>query len=170
MIRTLCRTAFTGQRSVVGRSLRTKTDLFGYEVSTNVKPYIEKIQKVTYYDECSDILVDMNVANTPPDLDTYNAVLEKIATSQKSATPIQGESRIAASMDLMEEMGRADVDPDATTWQHILASCLKDGDSQMALLAATHAQLPTDKIPPVAFPSGQPEEDVLQVKVEAFGF
>eukprot|EP01006_Ploeotia_vitrea_P051716 TRINITY_DN67597_c2_g1_i2.p1 TRINITY_DN67597_c2_g1~~TRINITY_DN67597_c2_g1_i2.p1 ORF type:complete len:169 (-),score=26.17 TRINITY_DN67597_c2_g1_i2:598-1104(-) len=168
MIRTLCRTALTGPRSVVGRSLRSKTDLFGYEVSTNVKPYIEKINKVAYYDETSDILVDMNVANTPPDLDTYNAVLEKIATSQKAATPVDGESRIAASMDLLEEMGRADVDPDGTSWQHIYASCMKDGDAQMALLAATHAQLPTDKIPPVAFPSGQPEDDVLQVKVDVF--
>ena len=55
-----------------------KYDLFGYEVSTETAPWIEKIKKVKTYDEAGELLVQMNVKNCPPDLQTYNATLQAI--------------------------------------------------------------------------------------------
>jgi len=35
-------------------------------------PFIEKIQKAKYYDDAGEVIVEMNLDNTPPDLQTYN--------------------------------------------------------------------------------------------------
>lgn len=82
-----------------------KYDLFGYEVDTNTGPWIEKIKNCKYYDEAGEVLVNMNVKNCPPDLETYNATLQKIfEASSKQEQPVENESKFCAMMDLLEEM------------------------------------------------------------------
>jgi len=110
-----------------------KYDLFGYEVNTNTGPWIEKIKKVKYYDEAGDIMVQMNVANTPPDLATYNAALEQIYTlEKKQEETIPGESKVCAMLDLMEEMDhRNRVKPNATTWTWVMKECVKSSNFRL---------------------------------------
>lgn len=82
-----------------------KYDLFGYEVDTNTGPWIEKIKSCKYYDEAGEVLVNMNVMNCPPDLETYNATLQKIFEApSKQEQPVENESKFCAMMDLLEEM------------------------------------------------------------------
>eukprot|EP00760_Papus_ankaliazontas_P018952 PhM_4_TR17786/c0_g1_i1/m.103790 len=103
-----------------------KYDLFGYEVNTNTAPWIEKIKKVQHYDEAGDIMVQMNVANTPPDLVTYNATLQKIfECKSKQEESIPNESKLCAMLDLIEEMQlRNSIKPDATSWTWVMRECV----------------------------------------------
>ena len=115
-----------------------KYDLFGYEVVTNCAPWIEKIQKVKYYDEAGDIMVQMNVANTPPDLNTYNAALEKIFNCEfKQEEKVPGESKVCAMLDLIEEMEhRNRVKGNAVTWTWVMKECVKASNYRMGYVVS----------------------------------
>eukprot|EP00996_Jenningsia_fusiforme_P003440 NODE_4237_length_839_cov_102.379747_g3911_i0.p2 GENE.NODE_4237_length_839_cov_102.379747_g3911_i0~~NODE_4237_length_839_cov_102.379747_g3911_i0.p2 ORF type:complete len:192 (-),score=43.20 NODE_4237_length_839_cov_102.379747_g3911_i0:198-773(-) len=117
---------------VVGK----KYDLFGYEVSTNTAPYIEKIQKTQYYDDAGEVIVAMNLNNTPPDLTTYNALLERILNAKsKQSTPVDGENRFCAMMDVLEEMDhRYGIRPDAQSWGYVMQELVTSGDFRMGWL------------------------------------
>ena len=108
-----------------------KFDLFGYEVETNTAPWIKKIEAVKAYDDAGEIMVDMNLANCPPDLATYNTVLRKIFECEnKSATAkaSEGESKFCAMMDLMEEMRyRGNIKPNEESWTWVMKECVKSG-------------------------------------------
>uniref|UniRef100_A0A7S1JHA6 Pentacotripeptide-repeat region of PRORP domain-containing protein n=1 Tax=Eutreptiella gymnastica TaxID=73025 RepID=A0A7S1JHA6_9EUGL len=111
-------------------------DIFGYEVSTAVGPFIEKIKKCNTYDDAGEVIVEMNMANTPPDLATYNALLERICNcSSKAATPISGESKFCAMMDVLEEMDhRQGIKPNAESWGYVLKDLINSGDFRLAML------------------------------------
>lgn len=97
-------------------------DLFGYEVSADCKKYVEEIKKCHYYDDAGEVIVKMNLNNTPPDLETYNALLERIlSTPSKRSTPVEGEDKLAAMMDILEEMDhRSGIKPNAESWLYVL--------------------------------------------------
>lgn len=128
-----------------------KYDLFGYEVDTNTAPWIEKIKQCKYYDEAGEILVDMNVKNCPPDLDTYNATLQNIFESpSKQSEPVENESKFCAMMDLMEEMQhRNKVKPNIDSWTWVLKECVKSGQFRLGfcivqLMEAEFKSVPED--------------------------
>jgi coenzyme F420-reducing hydrogenase gamma subunit len=106
-----------------------KTDLFGYAVDTNTAPWIEKIKAVKVYDAAGEIIVDMNLANCPPDLATYNMTLRKIFECEtKSTEPGVNESKFCAMMDLMEEMRyRGGIKPNEESWSWVMKECVKSG-------------------------------------------
>jgi hypothetical protein len=112
-------------------------DLFGYEVKTATGPFIEKIQKAKYYDDAGEVIVEMNLDNTPPDLQTYNALLEKILTCpSKSATPVKGECKFTAMMDILEEMdARSQIKPNATSWGYVLQELVNTGEFRLGWVA-----------------------------------
>jgi hypothetical protein len=112
-----------------------KTDLFGYAVDTNTKPWIEKIAKVNAYDDAGEVIVDMNLANCPPDLATYNMTLKKIFECQNKAadgSKGDGESKFCAMMDLMEEMKhRNGIKPNEESWSWVMKECVKSGQYRL---------------------------------------
>jgi hypothetical protein len=110
-----------------------KVDLFGYAVDTNTAPWIKKLEAVKLYDEAGEILVNMNLANCPPDLATYNIVLRKIFECEsKTATPQVGESKFCAMMDLLEEMRyRANLKPNEESWSWVMKECVKSGNFRL---------------------------------------
>ncbi|KAL7703252.1 Ribonucleoprotein p18 mitochondrial precursor [Lotmaria passim] len=119
-----------------------KYDLFGYEVDTNTAPWIEKVKKCKYYDDAGEVLVTMNVKNCPPDLETYNATLQKIFEApSKSDKPVENESKFCAMMDLMEEMQhrtaghrRAALSDDTLCMRMTLVSCIAHARGDIAVL------------------------------------
>ena len=120
--------------SVAVRGQATKKyDLFGYEVSTETKPWIEKIKKVKTYDEAGELLVQMNVANCPPDLQTYNATLQAIFESKsKDTTPVTNESKFCAMMDLLEEMShRNKIAPNEESWTWVMKECVASANFRL---------------------------------------
>eukprot|EP00997_Jenningsia_sp_PLL12_P006724 NODE_3295_length_790_cov_305.510121_g2752_i0.p1 GENE.NODE_3295_length_790_cov_305.510121_g2752_i0~~NODE_3295_length_790_cov_305.510121_g2752_i0.p1 ORF type:complete len:132 (+),score=38.86 NODE_3295_length_790_cov_305.510121_g2752_i0:261-656(+) len=79
----------------------------------------------------------MNLKNTPPDLSTYNALLERIlnATSKQSEV-IDGENRFCAMMDTLEEMDhRYNIKPNAESWGYVLKELVNCGDFRMGWIA-----------------------------------
>ena len=115
---------------VAARFQATKQyDLFGYEVDTNCAPWIKKIQEVKHYDKAGEILVEMNVANCPPNIDTYNATLAQIYTcASKDTVPVPNESKFCAMMDLLEEMDhRNKIKPNLDSWSWVLKECIASG-------------------------------------------
>ena len=108
-------------------------DLFGYEVSTLTGPFIEQIKKSQFYDDAGEVIVKMNLANCPPDLQTYNAVLERILNCKsKRAQPVKGENKFAAMMDVMEEMdARSGIKPNAESWGYVLKELVQSGDFRL---------------------------------------
>lgn len=130
-----------------------KYDLFGYEVDTNTAPWIAKIKKCQYYDEAGEVLVSMNVQNCPPDLETYNATLQRIyeAPSKQSA-PIENESKFCAMMDLMEEMHhRNKVAPNVESWTWVMKECVASGQFRLGycitkLMEAEFKTAPADLV------------------------
>ena len=115
-------------------------DLFGYEVDTNRAPWIKKIKEVKYYDQAGEILVEMNVANCPPDLETYNVTLETIHKAvSKDTVPVPNESKFCAMMDLIEEMDhRNKIKPNADTWTWVLKECVASGEYRVAYPIIEH--------------------------------
>ncbi|CAJ1020500.1 ribonucleoprotein p18, mitochondrial precursor, putative [Leishmania guyanensis] len=115
-----------------------KYDLFGYEVDTNTAPWIEKVKKCQYYDEAGEVLVSMNVKNCPPDLETYNATLQKIFEApSKQDKPVDNESKFCAMMDLMEEMQhRNKVKPNEESWTWVMKECVKSGQFRLGYCIA----------------------------------
>lgn len=111
-----------------------KYDLFGYEVETNTAPWIKKIETVKAYDEAGEIMVDMNLANCPPDLATYNTVLRKIyeCESKSGGKAEEGESKFCAMMDIMEELRyRANLKPNEESWSWVMKECVKSGQFRL---------------------------------------
>lgn len=115
-----------------------KYDLFGYEVDTNTAPWIEKIKKCQYYDDAGEVLVSMNVKNCPPDLETYNATLQRIfEASSKGDKPVENESKFCAMMDLMEEMQhRNRVKPNEESWTWVMKECVQSGQFRLGYCVA----------------------------------
>eukprot|EP01084_Bolivina_argentea_P000331 633_1 len=119
---------------VAARFQATKQyDLFGYEVDTNCAPWMKKIQEVKYYDQAGELLVEMNVANCPPNLETYNCTLSKIHSAEsKAAKPIPNENKFCAMMDLLEEMDhRNKIKPNAESWTWVLKECIASGSYRL---------------------------------------
>jgi hypothetical protein len=114
-----------------------KYDLFGYEVSAETAPYIARIKQVDTYDAAGEIIVEMNLANCPPDLATYNALLERITNCKsKRAEPVNGENKFCAMMDIMEEMDhRYNIKPNAESWGYLLKELVAVGDFRLGWLA-----------------------------------
>ena len=110
-----------------------KYDLFGYEVSTETAPWIEKIKKVKTYDEAGELLVQMNVKNCPPDLQTYNATLQAIFESKsKDTVPVPNESKFCAMMDLLEEMShRNKIKPNEESWTWVMKECVASANFRL---------------------------------------
>jgi len=108
-------------------------DLFGYEVSTATASYDEEIKKCQYYDDAGEVIVKMNLANCPPNLTTYNCLLERILhCKSKRPTPVPGESKFAAMMDVLEEMdARSGIKPNAESWGYVLTELVEAGDFRM---------------------------------------
>eukprot|EP00796_Vickermania_ingenoplastis_P000993 gene993-588_t len=132
-------------------SAAKKYDLFGYEVDTNTAPWIEKIKQCKHYDDAGEILVDMNVQNCPPDLETYNATLQNIFESpSKQDQPVENESKFCAMMDLMEEMQhRNKVTPNMESWTWVLKECVSSGQFRLGfcviqLMEAEFKSVPED--------------------------
>eukprot|EP00906_Rhabdomonas_costata_P002732 RCo004248 len=113
-----------------------KYDLFGYEVSANTAPYIEQIKKAEFYDDAGEVIVEMNLANCPPDLATYNALLERILNCKsKRKDPVAGENKFCAMMDILEEMDhRYNIKPNAESWTYLLKELVATGDFRMGWL------------------------------------
>lgn len=113
-----------------------KYDIFFYEVDENTAPWIEKLKKQKYYDDAGDVIVEMNLANCPPDLDTYNALVHHIASApSKQAQPVPGENKFAAIMDVIEEMHhRNGIKPDGTTFNAALKATVEEGNWRTANL------------------------------------
>eukprot|EP00756_Hemistasia_phaeocysticola_P017273 Hpha_TRINITY_DN15528_c1_g1::TRINITY_DN15528_c1_g1_i2::g.104792::m.104792 len=105
-------------------------DLFGYEMSSNVGPWNDKISKVQYWNDAGEIVVEMNRANCPPDLSSYKAVLRAILNSKsKYEEPSLGENKFCAMMDTLEEMDhRSGIPVDEECWQIVLEECVASGD------------------------------------------
>jgi len=121
----LCQVRFAGTK---------KYDLFGYEVDTNCAPWIKKIEGVKAYDDAGELMVEMNLANCPPDLATYNTVLRKIyeCESKSGGAVAEGESKFCAMMDLMEEMRyRANLKPNEESWSWVMKECVKSGNFRL---------------------------------------
>ena len=116
-----------------------KYDLFGYEVSTETGPWIEKIKKVKTYDEAGELMVEMNVQNCPPDLATYNATLQAIFEAKsKTTTPVPNESKFCAMMDLLEEMShRNKIKPDTTSWTWVMKECVASKNFRLGYIIAS---------------------------------
>jgi hypothetical protein len=140
MLRTIsraaCQVARPAVRHVGGYIGGKRYDLFGYEQSMETGPYIERINKCQYFDDAGEVIVEMNLKNTPPDLKTYNAVLKKILDApSKSANPLEGESKLCAMFDLLEEMAhRYKMKPDNESWTYVLQQLDRDGDWRLGLL------------------------------------
>ncbi|KAK7196551.1 ribonucleoprotein p18, mitochondrial precursor [Novymonas esmeraldas] len=119
-------------------STAKKHDLFGYEVDTNTAPWIEKVKKCQFYDEAGEVLVSMNVKNCPPDLETYNATLQKIFEApSKQDKPVDNESKFCAMMDLMEEMQhRNKVKPNEESWKWVMRQCVESGHFRLGYCVA----------------------------------
>lgn len=139
--------------SAAAPSSAKKYDLFGYEVDTNTAPWIERIRKCTYYDEAGEVLVNMNVRNCPPDLETYNATLQKIYEApSKQAEPIENESKFCAMMDLLEEMShRNKIKPNEDSWMWVMRECVQSGQFRLgyciaALMEAEFKRAPADLV------------------------
>ena len=116
-----------------------KYDLFGYEVDTNTKPWIDKIKGCKFYDDAGELLVDMNVKNCPPDLATYNATLQTIyqTPSKLASGKYEGESKFCAMMDLLEEMShRNKIKPDAESWSWVMKECIASGNFRVGYVIA----------------------------------
>jgi len=119
-------------------------------VSAETGPYIERIKKVEYYDEAGEIIVEMNLANCPPDLATYNALLERIlGCKSKRKEPIPGENKFCAMMDILEEMDhRYNIKPNAESWTYLLKELVVAGDFRLGWLCI--AGMKSMKIEPPA--------------------
>jgi hypothetical protein len=126
--------------STAMRFQSARYDLFGYEVDTNTKPWIDKIKACKNYDQAGEVLVDMNVKNCPPDLATYNATLQNIyECKSKTGQPATSdmESKFCAMMDLLEEMHhRNKVKPDAESWTWIMKECIAGGNFRVGYVVA----------------------------------
>jgi hypothetical protein len=127
-----------------------KYDLFGYEVSAETAPYIEQIKKTEFYDEAGEVIVEMNLANCPPDLATYNALLERILNCKsKRREPVSGENKFCAMMDIMEEMDhRYNIKPNAESWTYLLKELVLCGDFRLGWICI--AGMKSMKIEPPA--------------------
>ena len=115
-----------------------KTDLFGYEVNTDTSAWIQKIKKAKYYDQAGELLVEMNLANTPPDLAAYNATLQRIhECTEKFANPEaqpakERADKLCAMLDLIEEMEqRSKIMPDKESWLWVMKECVTSGSYRM---------------------------------------
>ena len=110
-----------------------KTDLFKYPVKEDTSAWIKKIGEAKYYDEGGEIMVEMNVDNCPPDLATYNAVLQKILTADaKNANATEGDNKFCAMMDLIEEMDhRNGIKPNQESWNAVLSETIQSGSFRL---------------------------------------
>jgi len=125
-----------------------KKDLFGYDVDTNVAPWIEKIKACKYYDDAGEVLVEMNVNNCPPDITTYNATLQKIFESpSKASTPVDNESKFCAMMDLLEEMEhRNRIKPNDVSWSWVMKELIKSKNFRIGYVIQAMWSCPKDLI------------------------
>ncbi|CCW65484.1 unnamed protein product [Phytomonas sp. EM1] len=130
-------------------STAKKYDLFGYEVDTNTAPWINEIKKCQYYDEAGEVLVKMNVNNCPPDLETYNATLQKIFEApSKAAEPIENESKFCAMIDLLEEMShRNKIKPNEESWTWVLKECVQCGQFRLGYCIGKLIEAEFKKVP-----------------------
>jgi len=106
-------------------------DLFGYEMSSDVGPWNEKISKVQFWNDAGELCVEMNRQNCPPDLSTYKAVLRAILNSKSKYAegPTSGESKFCAMMDTLEEMDhRSGIPVDEECWKIVMEECVASGD------------------------------------------
>eukprot|EP00009_Paramoeba_aestuarina_P005683 CAMPEP_0201522874 /NCGR_PEP_ID=MMETSP0161_2-20130828/18608_1 /ASSEMBLY_ACC=CAM_ASM_000251 /TAXON_ID=180227 /ORGANISM="Neoparamoeba aestuarina, Strain SoJaBio B1-5/56/2" /LENGTH=212 /DNA_ID=CAMNT_0047921829 /DNA_START=41 /DNA_END=679 /DNA_ORIENTATION=+ len=118
-----------------------KTDLFGYEVNTDTAPWINKIKNAKYYDQAGELLVEMNLNNTPPDLSAYNATLQRIhECTEKFRVPDEHPpkergDKLCAMLDLVEEMEqRSKLTPDKDSWLWIMKECVASGNYRMGYI------------------------------------
>eukprot|EP01062_Namystynia_karyoxenos_P082723 TRINITY_DN937_c0_g1_i3.p1 TRINITY_DN937_c0_g1~~TRINITY_DN937_c0_g1_i3.p1 ORF type:complete len:221 (+),score=113.56 TRINITY_DN937_c0_g1_i3:80-664(+) len=128
-------------------------DLFGYEMSSDVGPWNDKISKVQYWNDAGEIVVEMNRANCPPDLSTYKAVLRAILNSKsKFPEPMAGENKFCAMMDTLEEMDhRSGISVDQECWMVVMEECVKSGDFRAgravaACMKETYGSEPADLV------------------------
>eukprot|EP00993_Chasmostoma_nieuportense_P004114 NODE_4797_length_739_cov_367.393791_g4635_i0.p1 GENE.NODE_4797_length_739_cov_367.393791_g4635_i0~~NODE_4797_length_739_cov_367.393791_g4635_i0.p1 ORF type:complete len:214 (+),score=52.98 NODE_4797_length_739_cov_367.393791_g4635_i0:70-642(+) len=117
--------------------LAKKYDLFGYEVNPDTSSYVAKIKKCEFYDDAGEVIVEMNLKNTPPDLETYNALLERICnTKSKRSEPVQGESKFCAMMDVLEEMDhRNGIKPNVESWNYVLQDLVSEKEFRLGWFA-----------------------------------
>eukprot|EP01061_Rhynchopus_euleeides_P042708 TRINITY_DN744_c0_g1_i1.p2 TRINITY_DN744_c0_g1~~TRINITY_DN744_c0_g1_i1.p2 ORF type:complete len:189 (+),score=83.97 TRINITY_DN744_c0_g1_i1:95-661(+) len=109
-----------------------RRDLFGYEQSSEVGPWNDKISSVKQWNDAGELLVEMNRANCPPDLTTYKAVLRAILRCQSKyeGGKIDGESKFCAMMDLLEEMEHRNsgMKADDDCWNSVMEAAIEEGD------------------------------------------
>merc|ERR1740130_1776154 len=106
-------------------------DLFGYEMSSNVGPWNEKISSVKFWNDAGELMVDMNRQNCPPDLSTYKAVLRAILScpTKYAEGPTSGESKFCAMLDALEEMDhRNGIPVDEECCKIVMEECVASGD------------------------------------------
>lgn len=108
-----------------------RRDLFGYEQSSEVGPWNDKISKVPFWNDAGELMVEMNQANCPPDLSTYKEVLKTIlrCPSKYEGGVIEGESKFCAMMDALEEMEhRGKTKADADCWNSVMEAAIEEKD------------------------------------------
>ena len=128
-------------RFASGKEDVKKTDLFGYEVNTDTSKWIAKIKGAKYYDQAGELLVQMNLSNTPPDLGAYNATLQRIHECDEKfespdAQPAKEKGdKLCAMLDLIEEMEqRSKIKPDAQSWLWVMKECVASGNYRMGYI------------------------------------
>eukprot|EP01064_Diplonema_japonicum_P028120 TRINITY_DN424_c0_g3_i1.p1 TRINITY_DN424_c0_g3~~TRINITY_DN424_c0_g3_i1.p1 ORF type:complete len:185 (+),score=67.26 TRINITY_DN424_c0_g3_i1:49-603(+) len=125
-------------------STEVRRDLFGYEQSSEVGPWNDKISKVSHWNEAGELLVEMNRANCPPDLTSFKAVLATIlrCPSKYEGGVTDGESKFCAMMDALEEMQhRNDIKADSECWDFVVQAALASGDFRAALALVACAEV-----------------------------
>ncbi|KAJ9454971.1 Protein P18 [Diplonema papillatum] len=106
-----------------------RRDLFGYEQSSEVGPWNDKISKVKTWNEAGELLVEMNRANCPPDLSSYKEVLKAIlrCSSKYDGGRQAGESKFCAMMDVLEEMEhRNNTKTDLPCWDLVMEGAIQE--------------------------------------------
>ncbi|KAJ9463001.1 Protein P18 [Diplonema papillatum] len=124
-----------------------RRDLFGYEQSSEVGPWNDKISKVKTWNEAGELLVEMNRANCPPDLTSYKAVLQAIlrSPSKYEGGKQAGESKFCAMMDVLEEMEhRNNTKTDIECWDLVLQGAIQENEFRAgrALVACVEGASP----------------------------
>ncbi|KNH07463.1 ribonucleoprotein p18 mitochondrial precursor [Perkinsela sp. CCAP 1560/4] len=131
----------TRRSSYAKEAKEVQTDLFGYEVNTDTSPWIKKIDNVKYYDQAGELLVEMNLNNTPPDLSAYNATLRRIHEcsekfkSPEEHAPKERGDKLCAMLDLIEEMEqRSKITPNKESWVWVMKECVSSGNYRMGYI------------------------------------
>eukprot|EP01003_Olkasia_polycarbonata_P007148 NODE_805_length_692_cov_337.356143_g735_i0.p2 GENE.NODE_805_length_692_cov_337.356143_g735_i0~~NODE_805_length_692_cov_337.356143_g735_i0.p2 ORF type:complete len:188 (-),score=38.97 NODE_805_length_692_cov_337.356143_g735_i0:72-635(-) len=162
-----------------------KQDLFGYPLHSDTSTFRADIAKAKYYDEAGEIIVKLTMSKTAMDLETYNAVLERIHNCpSKCAQPVPGEDKFCAMMDTIEDMGRNGIKADLQSWTYVLQQLVNDGEFRLgwcaiatmkaegltppdSLVSANDANAAKAKAAGQEFPHMAPPSHPLEVEVSA---